>query len=269
LVQWSGEDDPGGSGVASYDIFVSEDGANYFAWLTRTTDTAAMFTGVPGATYWFCSVARDNVGHEEAVPAVADATTTVNTPFTLSLSVDSLPASVLVGSNFTYRVVVANQGPGTATNVILTHNVDPSFAVVSATPRPGTVQVTGGQITAQFGPLAAGGRADLEVILTPLAAGTFTNHLDVTCDQGVIAAADVIVPVSVVPPSLSVSAGADGLTFTWPVSAAGFALEQTESLTPPVEWRPVTNAPVQVDGQQMLQLSPTNGTAFYRLRTMP
>jgi hypothetical protein len=85
----------------------------------------------------------------------------------------------------------------------------------------------------------------------------------------VIAAADVIVPVSVAPPTLGLTLTTDALTFTWPASATGFALEQTDSLTPPIDWHPVTNAPVQVDGRQTLQLSQTNGTAFYRLRTTP
>jgi uncharacterized repeat protein (TIGR01451 family) len=269
LVQWSGQDDPGGSGIASYDIFVSDDGTNYFTWLSRTTDTSALFTGVPGATYWFYSVARDNVGHEEAAPATADASTTINTPFTLGLTVESLPATALVGSNFTYTVVVANQGPGHATNVVLTHSLDPAFAVVAAVPSQGMVEQTGGLVTARFGALGASAAARLNMELTPQMAGTYTNRLEVTSDQGVIAAADVVVPVSAVPPRLVLSLGADMLTFTWPVSATGFVLESAGSLSPPIQWAPVTNEPVVVGGLETLHLQPTNGTAFYRLRWVP
>jgi uncharacterized repeat protein (TIGR01451 family) len=269
LVQWSGQDDPGGSRIASYDVFVSEDGTNYFAWLMRTTNTSALFTGIPGSTYWFCSVARDNVGHEELTPGTVDATTTLTVPFTLGLTVESLPATALVGSNFTYTVVVANQRPGHATNVVLNHSIDPAFAVVAAVPSQGTVEQTGGLVTARLGALAASAAARLTVQLTPQAAGTFTNRLEVTSDQGVIAAADVVVPVSAVPPRLGLSLGTDTLTFTWPVSATGFVLESAESLSPPIQWAPVTNEPVVVGDLETLRLQPTNGTAFYRLRWVP
>ena len=103
----------------------------------------------------------------------------------------------------------------------------------------------------------------------PSRIGQGSLHVDVTCNQGVIAAADVVIPVSVVPPMLGVSFSADALNFSWPVSAIGFALEQTESLTPPIQWSSVTNTPVVVGDLQTLSLQPTNGTAFYRLRWAP
>ena len=160
-------------------------------------------------------------------------------------------------------------GPGHATNVVLTHNTDPAFAVVAAVPSEGTVEQTGGLVTARFGVLAAGAAARLNVGLTPQAAGTFTNRLETTSDQGVIAAADVVVPVSAVPPRLGLSLGADTLTFTWPVSATGFVLESAGSLSPPIQWAPVTNAPVVVGDLETLRPQPTNSTAFYRLRWVP
>jgi hypothetical protein len=79
LVQWAGQDDAGGSGVQSYDVYVSGDGTNYTRWLERTSDTAAYFVGERGGTYRFKTIARDWVGNEEAMHAVADAQTTVST----------------------------------------------------------------------------------------------------------------------------------------------------------------------------------------------
>jgi RHS repeat-associated protein len=76
-VSWSGADDAGGSGIASFDVFVSDNGGAYAAFLTATTDTSALFHGVDGHTYAFYSVATDNVGHREVAPATADATTTL------------------------------------------------------------------------------------------------------------------------------------------------------------------------------------------------
>jgi RHS repeat-associated protein len=74
-VLWSGTDDANGSGIASYDIYVSTDGGAYVVWLEDTTETSAVFSGEGGHTYAFYSVARDGVGHEEAAPTSPDAQT--------------------------------------------------------------------------------------------------------------------------------------------------------------------------------------------------
>jgi len=75
-VAWSGTDDPDGSGIDSYDLFVSTDGGEYTPWLSATSATQATFTGEYGHTYAFYSIARDLVGHIEAPPDVPDAVTT-------------------------------------------------------------------------------------------------------------------------------------------------------------------------------------------------
>jgi hypothetical protein len=78
-VSWSGSDDPGGSGIAYYDIYVSDNNGPFTLWLGQTTQTSAVYTGMAGHTYGFYSVATDNVGNREATPPRAEATTTVGT----------------------------------------------------------------------------------------------------------------------------------------------------------------------------------------------
>jgi hypothetical protein len=77
LVSWSGTDDANGSGLASYDIYVSIDGESFEHWLTNTDATSAVFTAADanGHNYAFYSIARDNVGNTEEPPAQPDATT--------------------------------------------------------------------------------------------------------------------------------------------------------------------------------------------------
>ncbi len=75
VVSWSGTD--AGSGIATYDIFVSEDGGPFTLWLDDTTDTSGAYAGQIGRAYGFYSVATDRVGHMEALPAAADTETTV------------------------------------------------------------------------------------------------------------------------------------------------------------------------------------------------
>jgi hypothetical protein len=74
-VSWSGQDDPGGSGVASYDIFVSDNNGPFTVFQSGTTQTSATFIGVSGHTYAFYSIATDNVGNVEAPHATADTQT--------------------------------------------------------------------------------------------------------------------------------------------------------------------------------------------------
>jgi len=73
LVEWAGQDDPGGSGISSYDIYVATDGGDYTLWLDGTAATSDTFTGQRQHTYAFYSVATDNVGHQEPAPADPDA----------------------------------------------------------------------------------------------------------------------------------------------------------------------------------------------------
>jgi len=59
-VRWRGNDDPLGLGLADYDVQY-RDGlyGPWTDWLTKTTATAALFTGLDGHTYYFRSRARD------------------------------------------------------------------------------------------------------------------------------------------------------------------------------------------------------------------
>jgi hypothetical protein len=79
-VTWSGVDDPGGSGLSGYDIFVSVDGGPAVAWLRNTTLTSATYAGAIGHSYAFSSIAYDNAGNFEAMHATPDAMTTLVNP---------------------------------------------------------------------------------------------------------------------------------------------------------------------------------------------
>ncbi|MGA1825186.1 MAG: hypothetical protein ACMUIP_11050 [bacterium] len=88
-VSWSGQDDADGAGIASYDIYVSENGGPYKMWLNDTTATSATFAGTGGITYAFYSVAKDHVGNSEQVPSGADTSTIAainNKPSTPSIA---------------------------------------------------------------------------------------------------------------------------------------------------------------------------------------
>jgi RHS repeat-associated protein len=105
-VSWSGSDDTNGSGIATYDIYVSDNGGAYALFLNHTTATTALFTGVVGHTYAFYSVATDQVGLRQLTPDTANTQTTTAAPVNqapnlldavFSLAENS-PAATIVGA---------------------------------------------------------------------------------------------------------------------------------------------------------------------------
>ncbi|MGE3311392.1 MAG: putative Ig domain-containing protein [Limisphaerales bacterium] len=90
-VRWFGGDNPGGSGIASFDVFVSIDGGPFTAWIEKTTQSGAIYPGLPGRRYGFHTVAVDKAGNREAAPAAARTETSVsqgNSPPELTVPVD-------------------------------------------------------------------------------------------------------------------------------------------------------------------------------------
>jgi uncharacterized repeat protein (TIGR01451 family) len=77
-ITWSGTD-PIGS-VANYTIFESVNGGPFNIYLQNTTETQANFTGQPGNTYSFISVATDTAGNIEVEQPVPEATILVSLP---------------------------------------------------------------------------------------------------------------------------------------------------------------------------------------------
>ncbi|MCX7681661.1 MAG: hypothetical protein N2508_06830, partial [Anaerolineae bacterium] len=76
-VTWSGSDAT--SGIAGYDIYVSDNGAPYTLWQSNVVITAATYSAaVNGHTYRFYSRARDRAGNYEVAPATPDAQTLVS-----------------------------------------------------------------------------------------------------------------------------------------------------------------------------------------------
>jgi uncharacterized repeat protein (TIGR03803 family) len=74
-VSWYGIDKPGGSGIASYSIYVSDNGGPFFPYLTNTTQTSTTFTGQSNHSYAFYSIATDLAGITQSTPTSAQATT--------------------------------------------------------------------------------------------------------------------------------------------------------------------------------------------------
>jgi RHS repeat-associated protein/uncharacterized repeat protein (TIGR01451 family) len=107
-VSWSGSDDSGGSGIAAYAIYDSENGGPYQLFMTASAPGSATFTGQSGDTYSFYSIAVDNVGHVQTTPSAPQATTTVQVPLTTSLS--AVSGSGTYGSTATLTATLTERG---------------------------------------------------------------------------------------------------------------------------------------------------------------
>jgi RHS repeat-associated protein len=104
-VNWSGQDDTGGSGVASFNVYVSDSGGPFTLWQSATTATSAVFTGVDGHTYGFYTLATDNVGNVQTLAGPIQSTTVVAPADHLVLSA---PKQVLAGGTFTVSVTATD-----------------------------------------------------------------------------------------------------------------------------------------------------------------
>ncbi|WP_406698318.1 MBG domain-containing protein [Singulisphaera sp. Ch08] len=133
-VSWAGEDDPGGSGVARYDLFVSVDGGPFTSWLIGTTQTSAVYAGEFGRRYAFQAMAIDHVGHRQAAPEAAQATTLVAAATTTTVQATS--ASIVYGQSLAFTAIVTSPSEsgslgGTVQFVVNGANFGPAVALVN------------------------------------------------------------------------------------------------------------------------------------------
>lgn len=76
-VSWTGKDDNGGVGVATYDLYYSKNSGPFTAYKTNIDSAGIVFTGDKGAAYSFYTLATDYTGNKEAAKTKAEATTTI------------------------------------------------------------------------------------------------------------------------------------------------------------------------------------------------
>jgi hypothetical protein len=75
-VRWSGSDD---AGIASYSVYVTNNGINFQPWVSGVADTVGTFSGTLGSSYGFYSVAVDTAGNVERSKLYSEASTRVVT----------------------------------------------------------------------------------------------------------------------------------------------------------------------------------------------
>jgi YD repeat-containing protein len=209
-VSWSGSD-ASGPGIATYSVFVSVNGGAFTPWLTNTTATSAAYTGVPGDTYAFYSVATDAAGLVQPTPSGAQASTLVSTAgSTVSLS-SSTDAS---GAPITVTLQSADAGG----NPLSTGGLTVVFSLVNGTGGQGTfgnVKDNGdGTYTATFTGTIAGSNA---ITATIDGQAIATTPPPITVTPGTASPANSVMSVA----SGSVQSGLTDVVTLHTVDAAG------------------------------------------------
>ncbi len=140
-VTWSGTDK--GSGIASYNVYVSDNGGAFTVWQSGVTTTSATYTGVLGHAYGFYSIATDGVGNVEAAKTVAEATIAVGVTPDFSIGA---PSSITVspGASGSTTLSITPLG-GFSSAVTFACTGLPSLASCSFA--PATVTPSGGAVT--------------------------------------------------------------------------------------------------------------------------
>src|SRR5262249_11991171 len=115
-VSWSGADDAGGSGVATFDVYVSDNGGPLTRWQSATAPPSAFSRGQNGHPYGFYPVATDLVGLRQPTPAGAQATTVVRTQSDTAVGLTSdHPAGSVYGQAIIFTATVSAVTPGAGT----------------------------------------------------------------------------------------------------------------------------------------------------------
>lgn len=117
-----------------------------------------------------------------AVAALLPATALA--PADLSITKSDSPDPVTEGQQLTYTIEVRNDGPDSATNVVVTDNLSPSdMDLVSTTPSQGSCDVQGNKdITCNLGTVISGGTATVTIVVTTKKPGSISNTASVTSD---------------------------------------------------------------------------------------
>ena len=161
---------------------VSQTGGVVTANLGNLTIGAAAtvtVTVIPGQTGSIISSAIVSSTEPEIYPPsnVANVTTLVQSPAAdLAVSLSGAPNPAFVGGTITYTATALNNGPSTATGVVITNTLSSSVLVTSASASQGSVSINGNIVICQVGNLANGATATATINTVPLIDGTLSAN---------------------------------------------------------------------------------------------
>jgi uncharacterized repeat protein (TIGR01451 family) len=104
-------------------------------------------------------------------------------PLDLAVDKEGPSAPAPTGRTMTYTVNVTNNGPVTATGVLLSDTLPSTVTFVSATATQGTCNQSGTVVTCLLGTIAAGNTVTVTIQVTPRQAGNIVNTATAVAEQ--------------------------------------------------------------------------------------
>jgi len=135
IVNWFGQDDPGGSGINYFDVYVSVDGSPFEIWLVQVSESSASFVGEAGRSYEFVSIATDHAGNRESKEMVAEATTRVIGDIKNALVLNDLSTGTYWGHSMVIDLLLQVGSSQSA--------IDPASVVIETDAQHGSVTMLG------------------------------------------------------------------------------------------------------------------------------
>jgi uncharacterized repeat protein (TIGR01451 family) len=264
-VSWTGQDDAGGSGIASYNIYASDNSGPWTLWQAATTNTTAVFQGQAHHTYGFYSDATDNAGNVEAAHLTADATTTVVANPLLLLSVTPASTNLHIGDTFNYSITVSNIGSLNLTNVNMSNAIPAGIDVDDVSYGRGSSDIEDTYVDWSLGTLNTNKGSSMTVTATIEAGGNWTNLFTVADSQGAASASAVQVISVAGPPSLTITLSGSQVILMWPTNAGNYLLEAATNPLPQASWNVVTNTRAIIGGSNTVTVPITGAAQFFQL----
>jgi uncharacterized repeat protein (TIGR01451 family) len=147
----------------------------------RYTTNLASFAGINPNGSWSLYVLDDEAIDAGSIAGGWSIALTTAAPFAdVTIAQAGAPNPVAVGSNLTYTVTVANQGPADASGLVLTDTLPAGVDFVSATSPAGSCSHLAGVVTCSFASINAGGSAIVTIVVVPTGAATLANQATVT-----------------------------------------------------------------------------------------
>lgn len=267
-LSWTGADDAGGSGIATYSVSVSDNGGPWTLWVAASSSTAGTFSAQPNHTYGFYSVARDNAGNLEQAHLAADATTTVTAAPVLNTTVSYSATNLNYGDSFNYTITVRNIGNLNLTGVVMSNQVPAELTVQWAYFGRGGCLIGDNWVYWTLGSLARNASASMNVVVTATGFGTVTNAIRCTDDTGFAATSSrQAIHISLPQPRLAIGQSNHQSLLNWSDPSGLFALQGTTNLGQQTAWFLISNTPALNGSQRTVILSPSAGNLFFRLST--
>jgi len=267
-VSWTGQDDSGGSGVGSYNIYVSDNGGAWTNWLAATTATNATFQARPQHTYGFSSQARDNAGNLETQHLTADATTLIVANPQFQFTVTPVSTNLNSTATFSYTITVKNIGSLNLSNVVMSNSMPAGISLDYVEYGRGSCDIEDTYLLWSLGNMNTNVSATMGVTADTAVNGIWTNSFVVADSQGAAAANTAqILYIGVLPPVLlNIALTNNQVLLSWPSSAGNFGLQVTTNFIASASWATVANAPATNGSTISVSLPVTRTNQFFRLR---